>query len=152
MFDQLEAWNNLKGTSTAELLLKLVSDDADLQSRAQNALDYTLLNLGADRDENYGDPDILLKNDVLLHVIPVLAKIVEADTFNWLSKYFGLELLWDVYNFTGVERVVELYPQKTELIRKLVASYMPIYQKSLNHEHEKVQTHAQRLLGLIKAN
>lgn len=149
MLTQLDEWNALKGSSTADLLLELVSDNKEVQRRAYDALDYTFLSRGADRPENYGDPKLLLGSDVLIHVVPVLAKIVEIDTFNCTAKIWALELLCDIHNFTGGESAIQYDPQKTERISKLVASYKPAYQKQLNHEILEVREGVQRLLKQI---
>ncbi|MBZ0299367.1 MAG: hypothetical protein K8J31_06495 [Anaerolineae bacterium] len=150
MITHLDEWNALKGSSTADLLLELISDNQEVQRKAWEALDYTLLNVGADRPENYGDPKLLLQSDVLIHVVPVLARIVEMDTFNWLSKYFALGLLWDIHNFVSADSAKQCQPEKTERIRKLVASYAPTYQKQVNHEIDEVRARVQRLLKRIE--
>lgn len=149
MIDKIDEWNALKGSSTAELLLKLVSDDKEVQKKAWDALDYTLLSLDADRPENYGNPKLLLESDILLQVVPVLAKIVDIDGFNWLSKWLSLELLWDIHNFASDDRAKQHNPQKTERIRTLVASYKPMYQRQANHETPEVRAKVQQLLKQI---
>lgn len=150
MLTQLEEWNPIKGTSTAELLLELVSNDQEIQRKSWDALDYTLLSVGEDRPENYGDPKILLASDVLLHVVPVLAKIIDIDTFNWRSKYFALELLWHIFNFASVDTVQQYDPQKTKRIQEIVVSYKPVYQKQLGHKVPDVRDQAQQLLKRIE--
>jgi hypothetical protein len=150
MLTQLEGWNPIKGTSTAELLLELVSNDQEVQRKAWDALNYTLLNAGADRPENYGDPELLLNTDVLIQVVPLLAKIIEINQFNWLSKYFALGLLWDIYNFASVDTVQQYDPQKTKCIQELVVSFKPEYQEQLNHEVSDIRARVQRLLKRIE--
>jgi hypothetical protein len=142
--------NNLDGTNTAYQILRLASNDEQLQTVAYDALDYKLLNENADRPENYGDPKILLKDDTLINVIPVLAEILSEETFNWYAKWAGLWLMKDIYRFATVSKEAkQLSPEKTERIRELVPAYRLIYEQLLTYKNEQVQESAQTLLELI---
>ncbi|MEO8395749.1 MAG: hypothetical protein ABI700_22330 [Chloroflexota bacterium] len=122
-----------------------------MQKRACEALDYTLLSLGADRPENYGNPELLLRNDVLLDVIPLLTKIAEVDASNQLAKCLALNLLWDIYNFASLEGIKQHNHQKAESVCRTVVAYEAIYQKLMNYDDRNVQKYAQRLIQLIES-
>ncbi len=150
MLNNLDEWKKLEGTNTASLLLTLVDDDEKLQKAANEALDYSLLNVGADRPENYGDPKILLENDLILQVIPILIHIISEDTFNSLSKYCALGLLWDMYNFALTDEAKEVSLEKTETIRQLINSSEFVVNNTRYSQDQDIHTRAQMLLELIK--
>ncbi len=152
MLNNLDEWNKLEGTNIASLLMKLVGHDEQLQKAANEALDYALLNVGADRPENYGDPKILLRSDHLIQVIPILIYIIANDTFNSLSRYCALGLLWDMYNFALTDEAKEVSQQKTEAIRQLINSSEFVFNNMLHYQDQNVYTRAQMLLELIKNN
>ncbi len=149
MSDQLMISNKLENTNTAMLLKKLVSNDKAFQAQAYEALDYTLLNINADRPENYGDPKIILENELLFDAIPVLVKIAELKEFNELAKYYALNLLCDIYNFASGEDEKKYSPEKTQAIRQTISSKISIYQDLLKHPNQDIQSYAQSLIVLI---
>ena len=149
MFTRLNEWTKLRGSGIDELLLELVNDDENIQKVAYEALQYNLLNLGADRDENYGDPHLLFNNNLHMDVIPLLLAIATEDTTSALSKYFALYLLWDIHNFVDHNRVKQQYSQKATLIRKAINSPISIYQNLLLNGSTEVQKRAQKILNLI---
>jgi hypothetical protein len=150
MLTQIPQWSNIENSGIDELLLELISNDENMQKIAYEALQYNLLNLGADREENYGAPQLLLTNDLHLNVIPLLVAIAEDLSFNVLSRYLALYLLWDFYNFASQIHVKKYNEQKAESIRQAIKSYTPTYRKISTHETADVQKRAQALLRLIE--
>lgn len=150
MLDQVIESNGLKGSNIAAQILRLASNDEQIQRVAYDALDYILLNEDADRPENYGNPKILLKDNTVENVIPVLAEILSGESFNWYAKWATLWLMFDIYNFATVaEGARRFSPEKTNHIRELVPTHRSIYKQLLTYENEQVQESAQRLLKLI---